>query len=104
MPILKQIGGLLDIELRKGCDVQFTLKVNGLDVTGHTAVMSITQDTFAATLTLETIAPNQFYVDIPNSLTAQLPLKSRYIIKVTEPDADIKPLAYGTITCLDEPV
>ena len=104
MPILKQIGGLLDIELRKGFDVQFTLRVNGLDVTGHTATMSITHDTFAESLALTTIPPNQFYVDIPSTLTATLPLKSRYIIKLTEPDADLKPLVYGTIQCLDEPV
>lgn len=109
MPTLSEIGALLDLEFRAGCDFSFTIDTSPHDLTGSTAVMNLDfPDTPDAPptvhpLVLEVLAPFKIHVVIPASMSTLLPPKSRHIIRITAQDGDIRPLAYGTSTCLREP-
>lgn len=104
MASLQDKGAQLDLTLRAGCDFQFTIDVAPYDLTGTTAVMNIDYNGEVHPLPpLAIVETSKIYVDIPNTVTAQLPPQSRYIIRITEVDGDVKPLAFGTIMCLSEP-
>lgn len=106
MPTLNAKGALLDIELRKGDDLSFTIRTRTFDMTGGSAVMNIDYD--AAVQHAIELDVSAFLIDgvIPHDVTSVLPvysLKSRHRIIFTDADGLVRTLAYGTLTCLDEP-